>query len=686
MASSSFLLFLILGSLCFFIVEAGRSERVLTENDERHLFLEPKVPLQHKKRSSYLSPLPELQDFKRPTTDVDTPNSKQCTYRAPKKVTLHKRQAKCTWGFRLDFPCENPETRARYAATVAAGYAKPIILRYNLVILHADDGSDPTATDDQIQLQHAVLNDAFKSSNIQFTYTIQRIKSSALRYKIVLRDSCTRQQVTDNVTTPGCVSAFTGWDNGRALCSNSNCDPSCTSYDDLLDRPNACPCICARDVFSCSSSNVGNGFCNPECNYAKFNYDGGDCCPAAGSSNSAINKNFTCREPSNSLRNWIDADDFYFFLNLDSTSHINVVVGNGDDNTISGWGVGPNSDSFFTSSGGIFLNSRLHGFGVYLSEGKIGLSFVHMMGHVLGLLDVHAGTHDLELTENSKQAACRHPCYEEQPLLSQEGSSTTGDLINDTRPTPYNTLCRDPFPCSPGGNSFCSDCQDGPWLSTPYNNYMAASGDSCPKIFTRQQVGRMYCYADQFLRPYWQGATSAPTSPPPTPEKYSPVASESQNAILVDWSGVLPNYFGADTKLVASDFTWLVMREPAFVHPVQVTGSSYQDINVLPHTAYRYRVQLILDSGILGAWSPWSNVVNLAKLCTCRHYSLSAIIQADRLRSCEVCGKSRYHGVSTPTPAPAPAPASNNPTPAPTSSSAPSPIVGNSPNEAAIYG
>jgi hypothetical protein len=328
-------------------------------------------------------------------------------------------------------------------------------------------------------------------------------------------------------------------------------------------------------------------------------------------------------------------------LNLDSTNQLNVVVAPGDENSEMGWGVGPNDNRFFTSSGGVFLNSRLHAFGVYVSEGKTGLTFVHMVGHVLGLLDVHAGSDSLLISEGSKSGACRHPCYEEQPLLSQAGSSTTGDLVNDTRPTPYNTLCRDPLACGVDHNSFCSDCQDAPWLSTPFNNFMAASGDSCPKMFTRQQMGRMYCYADQFLRPYWQGATSSPTTAAPTPQPNAPVASEAHNGIMVDWSNVLKNFYGPATTLKASDFSWKVDREPAFQNLVQVSGANYLDRDILPSVMYRYRVQLILETGVLSNWSPWSNSVSLTKLCTCRRYNLANIAKADLLRKCEVCGKNR---------------------------------------------
>jgi hypothetical protein len=388
---------------------------------------------------------------------------------------------------------------------------------------------------------------------------------------------------------------------------------------------------------------VGNGVCDSECNFAQFKWDGGDCCPLPGTPSSGIRKDFACRDPDNALRNWYDSSDLYFFLDLDSSNTINVVVAPGDENSELGWGVGPNSDSFFTREGGIFLNSRMKGFGVFVEDGKTGLTFVHMMGHVLGLLDVSAGSDSLLLSEGSKSAACRHPCYESQPALSEPGSSDKGDLINDTRPTSYNTLCRDPPACGVDHSTFCSDCQDSSWLSTPFNNYMAATGDSCPKSFTLQQRGRLYCYADQFLRPYWQGATSAPTTEPPSPKANAPVAQIAHNAISVDWSDVLPNFFaGVQTQvqLKASNFNWLVQREPAFANAVEVSGDNFLDKDILPQTSYRYRVQLILDNNMLSNWSPWSNTVVVTSMCACRKYNLENIAKADLLRKCEVCGKS----------------------------------------------
>jgi hypothetical protein len=504
-----------------------------------------------------------------------------------------------------------------------------------LIVLQNDAGQDPTVPDSAIQLQDAVLNDAYSPARIQFTYTIQRFNQSILRYRTILYGPCNRADVLNGVVDIGCLSPLTGWDGGSVMCTNANCDPTCSDYNNMLNRPTECTCVCVPEYFNCVPQMLGNQFCNPECNFLQYNWDGGDCCPTNTTSNDAIERSLACKDPNHPLRNWMDTFDLYFFLNLDSTKHINVVPIPGDVFADMGDAKTPNDPSFFTNQGGILLNTRSLAFGVFLANGRTGLTLVQKMGNVLGLLNTDAGSTGLLLPGTTKSGVCRDVCYEQQPLLSQLGSDTTGDLVNDTRPTPRNDRCRDPVPCSPNGEPvFCTDCQTNPWLSTPFNNYMSATTDSCPKDWTTQQMGRMYCYVDLFLRRRYLASGDGS----PGPVLFAPTLSDFHGAIRVDWSKSIP--FETGTTAPPSTYIWYLERQPAFGSGIiQVLGDTiYLDKTVAVRTQYIYRVRLVI-AGQLSAWSPWSAPLALPRVCNCRPWDLSAVKAVDALRSSGGCSK-----------------------------------------------
>jgi hypothetical protein len=79
-------------------------------------------------------------------------------------------------------------------------------------------------------------------------------------------------------------------------------------------------------------------------------------------------------------------------------------------------------------------------------------SLVHEMGHVLGLWHVHRGV---------TEVACDSVCVE------TEASVVTGDLCDDTPPTPEHTSCADPT--SRDG----IHCGMRQYINTPFTNYMS---------------------------------------------------------------------------------------------------------------------------------------------------------------------------------------------------------------------
>ncbi|KAI6226984.1 Pappalysin-2 [Aphelenchoides besseyi] len=139
--------------------------------------------------------------------------------------------------------CDNPVVLKNYATNVERRKQK--VLRYRVVVISENDGSNPTVTDEQIELQHRDLTDAFGRYNITWKLHIERINNSNVRHKMIVF-GCDQESL------------------------NGNCDSDCRGLSFGNDE--------CKNTLVCPVKSIKNGICNPECNTEQNHWDGGDCC------------------------------------------------------------------------------------------------------------------------------------------------------------------------------------------------------------------------------------------------------------------------------------------------------------------------------------------------------------------------------------------------------------------------
>lgn len=163
----------------------------------------------------------------------------------------------------------------------------------------------------------------------------------------------------------------------------------------------------------------------------------------------------------------------------DASKQLNVYItcqDKGTQGTLLGFGTFPWDRDANKEIGGIWMNAE------YVSRTDKTLS--HEIGHNLGLRHTFAGVQEV--------TGCSDPCAEKVHDLFAPEADVVGDWCSDTRATPLNYYCSNPSGSSP--------CLRDPWGSTPINNYMSYTGDTCMNEFTDQQILRSHCWTCDKIR------------------------------------------------------------------------------------------------------------------------------------------------------------------------------------------
>ncbi|XP_043941906.1 pappalysin-2 [Protopterus annectens] len=357
---------------------------------------------------------------------------------------------------------------------------------YRVVNICEDDGSNPTVTQKQIEIQHKALIKAFDRYNISWELTVHEVHNSSLRRHIILVN-CEKNKIGNGRCEPECDHALTGYDGGD----------------------------CRKPV-GCYTCRHKNRVCNMECNNMKCDFDEGDCCDPKYTD---VRK--TCFDPDSPYRAYMSVKEMKEELHLTGADYLNIYFANSAREELVGAATWPWDKHVFTHLGGVVLNPSYYGRPGHTN------AMIHELGHVLGLYHVFKG-----VTESD---SCSDPCRETVPSME------TGDLCEDTVPTPRHKLCQDPGP-------FNDSCGQTHYYSTPFNNYMSYTDDDCTDSFTPNQVARMHCYLDLLYDKWSIRKSSAPVPMPPM------VIGQTEHSLTIYWlPPISGNFFERDPSMMCGD-------------------------------------------------------------------------------------------------------------------------------------
>lgn len=365
--------------------------------------------------------------------------------------------------------CDNPEIIRSYAKNTHLRGKK--VVRYRVVNILEDDGTNPMVTQEQVKIQHSLLNEAFAPYNITFQIEIHEIRNTSLRRRTVAYN-CEADKIGDgHCNAEYCRHNITGNDGGDCDEHQTMCDPK----------------------------KRGNGKCDPECNKFYNGWDYGDCCNA-----SITDVYKTCFDPASPNRAYMSDREYKSLLNLDNQHYLNVYLAQWSNDNLQGVATFPWEKSVHSIYGGTILGRTNFGRKHHSN------ALVHEFGHVLGLWHVHHGVSELDCTDD---------CAETFPSLE------LGDLCSDTNPTPANNQCNDP-----PVRKDSMICGKKKFMNTPFRNYMSYANDSCTESFTEQQAARMHCYIDLVYQSWQQ--TQTPPSFIPLPPR---VTSKTESSVKLVW-------------------------------------------------------------------------------------------------------------------------------------------------------
>ena len=216
--------------------------------------------------------------------------------------------------------CDNPEVTRSYLKHPDSRGSKHLRIRFINVM--DDDGGRPMLTEAEINSQFNLIQNAFLPYNISWEKKVESVRKSWLRNKIVLHDiHCKVATIGDN--DPSCCLDIMGWDGGH--CKRTECPPQKTR----------------------------NGVCDPECNTARNQYDGGDCC---------INPlSTTCIDPKSPNRRYFSIDEYKKAVGITNREYLNVYIVNWTDENLQGTSVFPWEKTIHTELGGVVLPPKNFG-------------------------------------------------------------------------------------------------------------------------------------------------------------------------------------------------------------------------------------------------------------------------------------------------------------------------------------
>ena len=161
--------------------------------------------------------------------------------------------------------CDDPEAVKSYMNN--PGLRSKKIIRYRIVNVFNDDGSDPLVSNKQIQTQHNALTNAYEPYNISFVLDIYKLRNSSIRNSVIMFD-CFPHMIGNGECDPECGHSSTGNDGGDCDLVRTECFPEF----------------------------LGNGRCDSECNKAYHGFDKGDCCLPGSATR------VQCIDPASTLR------------------------------------------------------------------------------------------------------------------------------------------------------------------------------------------------------------------------------------------------------------------------------------------------------------------------------------------------------------------------------------------------
>ncbi|XP_067139979.1 pappalysin-1-like [Centruroides vittatus] len=450
--------------------------------------------------------------------------------------------------------CDDPEIVRSYQSSWEL--RRPKKIRYRIINVRNSDGSNPTVTDQQIINQHRALQSAFLPYNITWELYKESIYNTSLRSHTIMF-GCNPQNIGNGQCDPECQFTVTGNDGGD----------------------------CNKEEIKCTKQQLENGICNPECNQAYNNWDNGDCCKEKQLNN--------CIDPSSPNRIYLDIEEYKSLLNFNNSKYLNILFANWTNKDILGIATFPWEKEVYSEYGGVVVKPDEFG-----RKGKLD-TLIHELGHVLGLWHVHHGISEVD---------CHDPCFE------REASMDVGDLCEDTNPTPSNEKCYDP-------PHKIDRCGISKFVNTPFKNYMSYT--DCASSFSAQQAARMHCYIDLQYQRWNENFYILP--PPPLSPK---IVSSSQSSLTLAWipplSRILENNF--DCSKCTKDLELIQFAQkaeasssfPDFWLPSQATGPPDAQICVIddkvwiPYSHNRYEdYELILSfeypviPSLLSIWITW---------------------------------------------------------------------------------